>query len=86
MSGETSSYLMRCWPDPQTGMLQVQVVHVDTGEEVQLAGGSYLLRVSIDPRTSVVRCFLRHVASGEESYVQGNKKLQAFIKHHLLGK
>ena len=86
MSTEVSSFIIRCWHDPQTGIAQVQVVHADTGEEVQIAEGSYLLRVSIDPHTSVARCFIRHVASGKETYLQGNKKLQAFVKQCLLGK
>lgn len=86
MSTETSSFLIHCWHDPQTGIAQVRVVHADTGEEVQLADGNYLLRVAIDPQTLVTRCFMRHIASGTETYLQGNKKLQAFVKHCLLGK
>jgi hypothetical protein len=84
MSGETSSFILRSWQDQQTGIIQVQVVHADTGEEVQLADGSYLLRVSIDTDASVVRCFIRHIASGQEAYLQGSEKLLAFVKPCIL--
>jgi hypothetical protein len=84
MSGETSSFILHCWQDQQTGIIQVQVVHADTGKEVLLADGSYLLRVSVDTDASVVRCFIRHIASGQEVYLQGSEKLQAFVKRCLL--
>jgi hypothetical protein len=84
MSGETSSFILHCWQDQQTGIIQVQVVDAGTGEEVQFADGSYLLRVSVDTDASVVHCFIRHVASGQEIYLQGSEKLQVFVKRCLL--
>jgi hypothetical protein len=84
MGNEEFSIIIWCWHDVQTGIVQLRMVRVDTGEEVPLKEGAFLVRISTDAKTSVVRCFLRHIASGREAYVQGGPKLRAFVKDCLL--
>ncbi|SRR5260370_12890704 len=84
MSSETFSILVWYWYSPQTDMLQLRIVHVDTAKEVHLKEGSFLLRISRDEGSSVERCLIRHIASGREAYVQGGSQLRAFVKACLL--
>ena len=75
---------MRCWYGPQTDSTRLQVVRVDTNEEVRLSDSSFLLRISLGEHRSVLRCFIRHLASGREAYVQGGSGLRAFVKDCLM--
>ncbi len=86
MSDETFSFIVRCWPDPQTGVTHLKVVRVETGQEVHLNEGSFLVRISSSKAASasLERCFIRHIASGREAYVQSGSGLRAFIKACLL--
>ncbi len=84
MSSDDFSVIVRCWYDPQTDATRLQVVRVDTNEEVRLSDSSFLLRISLGERGSVLRCFIRHLASGREAYVQGGSGLRAFVKACLL--
>ena len=84
MSSESFSILVRCHNDPQTGVVQLQVVSVSTGEDIRFKDAVFLLRISIDTGTSIVRCLIRHIASGNEAFVQGGPALQRFIKANLL--
>jgi hypothetical protein len=84
IDNEEFSITIRCWHDVQTGIIQLRLVRVDTGEEVPIKDGSFLLRTSKDANRSLVRCYIRHIASGREAYVQGGLKLRAFIKDCLL--
>ncbi len=84
MNSDVFSVIVRCWYDPQTDATSLQVVRVDTGEEVRLSDTSFLLRISLGERGSVLRCFIRHLASGREAYVQGGLGLRAFVKACLL--
>lgn len=84
MDNEEFSIIIWCRHDLQTDTTQLQLVRVDTSEDVLLKDGSFLLRISIDAKTSVLRCFIRHIASGSEAYVQGGPKLRTFIETCLL--
>lgn len=84
MSSDDLSVIVRCWYDPQTNANRLQVVRVDTNEEVRLSDSSFLLRISLGERGSVLRCFIRHLASGREAYVQGGSGLRAFVRACLL--
>ena len=84
MRNDDFSVIVRCWYDPQTDATRLQVVRVDTNEEVRLSDSSFLLRISLGERGSVLRCFIRHLASGREAYVQGGSGLRAFVKACLL--
>jgi hypothetical protein len=83
MGSALFSFVIWFWHDVQTGALQVQVVHVDTGKDVLFRDSSFLLRVFVDEGTSVPRCFLRHVSSGREVYLQSGSNLLLFIKDCL---
>lgn len=84
MRNDDFSVIVRCWYDPQSDATRLQVVRVDTTEEVRLSDSSFLLRISLGERGSVLRCFIRHLASGREAYVQGGSGLRAFVKACLL--
>lgn len=84
MSSDDFSVIVRCWHDLQTDVTRLQVVRVDTNEEVRLSGSSFLLRISLGEHGSVLRCFIRHLASGREAYVQGGSGLRTFVKVCLL--
>lgn len=80
----TISLLLWCRRDQQSDALRVQVIRVDTGEEVRLKDGGFLLRISYDTDPLVMRCLIRHIASGRESRVQTGTTMQDFIKACLL--
>jgi hypothetical protein len=84
MNSDVFSVIVRCWYDPQTDATRLQIVDVDTGEEVRLSDSSFLLRISPGEHGLVIRCFIRHLASGREAYVQGGSKLRDFVKACLL--
>jgi hypothetical protein len=84
MSSETFSILVWCWQDQQTGVTQLRVKRVDTGEDVHLKEGSFLLRISKDEDSAIERCLIRHIASGQEAFVQSGPQLRAFVKACLL--
>jgi hypothetical protein len=84
MMNEVLSLLVWCRHDQQTDTMQLKIVSVDTGKEVQLHEGSFLLRIFSVEDGSVLRCFIRHIASGREAYVQGGPHLQTFVKACLL--
>lgn len=86
MDNEKSSIIIWCWHDPRTDIIQLRLVHVDSGKEAPLQEGAFLVRISTDAKTSVVRCYIRHIASGREAYVQGGPKLRAFVKDCLVRK
>jgi hypothetical protein len=83
MSNTTISVLVRCWYDPQTNALQLQVMRTDTSEAVPLGNNSFLLHFSVD-KEKVARCQIRHIESGREAYVQGGPRLVAFVNDCLL--
>ncbi len=84
MENEEHSVIIWCRLDPATNAIQLRMVSVATGEEVQLKSGGFLLRISIDMDTSVIRSHIRHIASGDEAYVQGGPNLRTFVKDCLL--
>ena len=84
MSVEPLSFMVRCWHDSTANAMRVQVIPVDTAEEVHLKNSTFLLRVAIDRQGLVERCFIRHIASGREAYVQGGPGLSAFVQECLL--
>jgi hypothetical protein len=84
MSSDDLSVIVRCWYDPQSDAAHLQIVRVDTNEEVRLSNSSFLLRISLGEHRSVLRCFIRHLTSGREAYVQGGLGLHAFVKACLL--
>lgn len=83
MNSRTISVLVRCWYDPQTNAMQLQLIRTDTLEEVRLGDKGFLLRISVDEEKRA-RCYIRHIASGREAYVQGGARLVAFINDCLL--
>jgi hypothetical protein len=84
MNSDDFSVIVRCWHDLQTDVACLQVVRVDTNEEVRLSDSSFLLRISLGERGTVLRCFIRHLVSGREAYMQGGSGLRAFVKACLL--
>jgi hypothetical protein len=84
MENEELSVIVWCWPDLQTTTTRLRAVNVATGEELHLNAASFLLRISTVAKAPVTRCYIRHMASGREAYVQGGKKLRAFVKACLL--
>jgi len=80
VNSDDFSVIMRCGHNPQTDVTCLQVVRVDTNEEVHLSDSSFLLRISLGEHRSVLRCFIRHLTSGCEAYVQGGSGLYAFVK------
>lgn len=87
VSKKTLSLLVRCTRDVSlVDAIQVNVVRVDTNEEVRLSEGTFLLRIMTDERTAVERCFIRHLTSGRQAYVQGGANLHAFVEACLLNK
>lgn len=84
MSRAALSLIVSCKYDLQSDTTQVQIVRVDTGENVLLREGSFLLRCSLNGRASVQRCLIRHIASGREAHVQVGPGLRDFIKDCLL--
>lgn len=84
MSSERFSVIVWFWRDLLTDATRLEVVRVDTSEEVHLSDGSFLLRLSRDEDTLVERCLIRHIPSGREAYVQGGPNLRAFVKACLL--
>jgi hypothetical protein len=70
----------------RTEAIQVRIVRVDTGEEVNLRDGNLLLRVSTDPEAAVVRCFVRHAGSRREVYLQSGLGIRDFVMDCLLDK
>ena len=84
MSLAALSLIVSCQYDLQSDAIQLQIVRVDTGENVQLRDGSFLLRCSTNGHTKAQRCLIRHIASGREAYVQVGSGLRDFIKSCLL--
>jgi len=84
MSVETLSFMVRCWHDSATNATRIQVIPIDTAEEVHLNNSKFLVRAAIDRQGLVERCFIRHIASGREAYVQGGPGLSAFVQQCLL--
>jgi len=84
MNGDVFSVIVRCRYDPQSNATWLQIVDVETGEEVRLSDSAFLLRISPGEHGLVMRCFIRHLASGREAYVQGGSKLRDFVKACLL--
>jgi hypothetical protein len=80
MMGEVLSLFVWCRHDPQTDTMQLQVVNVDTGQEVRLNQGIFLLRIFSLQDGEVQRCFIRHIASGREANVQGGSNLQTSVR------
>ena len=84
---QSASFLVQCWPNPDTELSQVRVVQIDQADgpaEVRLGHGAFLVRIAIDQGRVMERCFIRHIASGREAYVQGGPGLRAFIQECLL--
>src|SRR5712692_4063856 len=84
MNSDVFYVIVRCRYDPQTDATRLQIVDVETGEEVRLSDSTFLLRISPGERGLVMRCFIRHLASGREAYVKGGSKLRDFVKACLL--
>ena len=84
MENEELSVIVWCRLDLPTNATHLRVVSAAGGEEVHLKEATFLLRISIDAKASVTRCYIRHMTSGREAYVQGGKKLPAFVKDSLL--
>ncbi len=83
MSREAFSIIVQCRRDAQGNFTRLQVVNVDTAEEVLLSDSSFLLRCWTENAT-VERCLIRHLSSGREIYVQSGPGLRAFIGVCLL--
>jgi hypothetical protein len=83
MNSNVFSVIVKCWYDTKTGTTHVQIVRIDTTEEVHLGNSTFLLRIPADG-ASVERCYIRHIASGRQAYVQGGPGLRDFIKTCLL--
>jgi hypothetical protein len=84
VKNETVSIIVWCQRDsrrPDT--ICLQLVRVDTGEDVRLGEGVFLLRVPMD-EDAPARCLIRHLTTGQEAYVQGGINLRAFVKAYLL--
>lgn len=88
MSDPIFSVIVRCWRDPQLDITRLQVINVDTTQEVLLSGGSFLLRFWAEETTTVAleRCLIRHLSSGREAYVQSGPGLIAFLEECLLNR
>jgi hypothetical protein len=84
MNGETRSFTVRVQRAHHPDTTRLQVLRVDTAEEVHFSSTTFLLRVTIDKGGVVERCFVRHVASGREAFVQGGPGLSAFVQDCLL--
>ena len=84
MNAEDFSFTVRCWYDQQAALTRLQVLRVDTGEEVLLRDSQFVVRVSLEENATIARCFIRHVESGRETFVQGGAGLRAFVKTCLL--
>jgi hypothetical protein len=67
----------------QKNSVRLQVVNVDTAEEVLVRNSSFLLRFWIEDAT-VERCLIRHLSSGRQVYVQSGNSLKGFIQECLL--
>lgn len=78
------SFIVRCHYDATTGNTQLQVVRVDTGQEICLSDATFLLRIMPNKQATVKRCYIRHISSGREAYIQGGPKLVSFIRTCLL--
>lgn len=83
MNIETTSIIVRCWRNTQKDIIRLQIVNVDTAEEVMVSNSSFLLRFWIEDAI-VERCLIRHLSSGREVYVQSGSGLLAFINACLL--
>lgn len=84
MNNEDISILVRCQYDAQTDIAQLQIVRVETVEQIRLRNGYFLLRIRIDDTTQTLRCLVRHIPSGEEGYVQSGPNIRNFLKTYLL--
>ena len=70
--------------DAEGSTNQLQLVHVDTGQNLRLDKGTLLLRITIDPDNDILRCHVRHLASGRDAYIQSSVHLQTFIQSCIL--
>lgn len=84
MSVENLSFTVRCRHDSTTNTTRLQIVRVDTVDEVHLNNSKFLVRVMIDGRGLVERYLIRHIASGREAYVQGGLGLSTLVRECLL--
>lgn len=80
MDNKNFSFIVHCWFDSQTGATRLQVMNVDTTQEVHLGDATFLLRFTTDPPNSTERCLIRHIGSGREVYIQSGGGLRAFIQ------
>jgi hypothetical protein len=83
MGLQTFSLKVSCWRDPPTNTTQLQVVWVDTGEEIKLKDASFIIRIFSDGAT-IERGLIRHIASGREAFIQSGAGLRSFIEDCLL--
>jgi hypothetical protein len=83
MENEELTIIVRFWRDKQKNGVRLQVVNVDTAEEMLVSNSSFLLRFWVQDAT-VERCLIRHLSSGHQAYVQSGAGLQALIKACLL--
>jgi hypothetical protein len=84
MNSDNISIIIQCWHDLRSDAVQLRVLSVDTGEEVQLSDGSFLLRTLPQDDPAVLRCFIQHIPSGREAHIQGGSHLRDFVEACLL--
>ncbi len=84
MANEIISLIVSCQLNQLNQTLALQVVRVDTGEQIHLHEGVFLLRIFSDDTTTQTRCLIRHLASGREAFVQGSPNLSDFVQKALL--
>jgi hypothetical protein len=79
------SFLVRLWRDAPPRPMQVTVIDVERGREVQLGDNTFIVRVMVGQDGRLGRCYLRRVGGGEEAHVQGGAGLRAFAAACLAG-
>ncbi len=84
MATETFSLIVRCWRDPPDGTTRLQVLGIDSTEEILLSESNFLLRITLDDESQIARCQIRHLPSGRETFIQGGAGLRAFVEVCLL--
>lgn len=84
MDSEVFSVIVRCWRDEPSIITRLQVVRVDTAEEVHLSDSAFLLRFYSSKGKARERCLIRHLATGREAYVQGGANLRTLILSCLI--
>lgn len=85
MNSKVFSVIVRCWWDEPSATTRLQVVRVDTTEEVHLSDSAFLLRFYSSKGKARERCLIRHLATGREASIQGGANLRTLIFSCLIG-